>query len=487
MRLPQLLYRQIEKCDTMGVAGVLMACCSSVHFRPYWNTLSQAMPSSHFRVGLALILPVAIIGLVYARFRYIKNPRVNEEEGQTSLPASSTPLELDNYFTCTAEVIFSPNKTQKTEARQALLNCLGGNKKHVYTKVVATREDQIGDDIPVTKYECTKALDLEKVSLFVNPSKIIKMAVISGSFPYEASTEATLYWTPNFADVNLFGYASGSLLAQDEQQVLEHPVLYFYKYDKSFTEDLKSLKEYEVIFFQNVPRMGNLDTFSPVTEKGWLSIVLRIFKVARTLYGNNFSVASLEQNVPRMGNLDTFSPVTEKGWLSIVLRIFKVTRTLYGNNFSVASLEQIDEKLTLLNPPVRSNIFAILAPRGAAGQCYSRVELAKLFFRSLTACYGIKKLSGSRQSVMYVGNWGMGAFGNDPKASYLLQLAAADFSQVDEIRVHALEHKQAFQEATELLRYIKTNFPGMTVGEFLTHLAENAKKYGLYWRNGNGT
>jgi hypothetical protein len=426
----------------MGVAGVLMACCSSVHFRPYWNTLSQAMPSSHFRVGLALILPVAIIGLVYARFRYMKNPRVNEEEGQASLTASSTPLELDNYFTRTAEVIFSPNKTQTIEAHQALLNCLGGNKKHVYTKMVATREDQIGADIPVTRYECTKALDLEKVSLFINSSKIIKMTVVSGGFPYEASTEATLYWTPNFADVNLFGYANASLLAQDEQQVLEHPALYFYNYDESVKEDLKILKGYEVVFFQNVPRMGNLDTFSPVTGKGWLSIVLRIFEVARTLY---------------------------------------------GNNFSVASLEQIDEKLTLLNPPVRSNIFAILAPRGAAGQLYSREQLAKLFFRSLTACYGIKTLSGSRQSVMYVGNWGMGAFGNDPKASYLLQLAAADFSQVDEIRVHALEHKQAFQEATELLRQIKTKFPGMTVGEFLTHLAENAKKYGLCWRDGNGT
>ena len=50
-------------------------------------------------------------------------------------------------------------------------------------------------------------------------------SVVEERFGYQASSAQIKHWHPNFADRKLFGFYGGNLLAQDELQVLEHPIL----------------------------------------------------------------------------------------------------------------------------------------------------------------------------------------------------------------------------------------------------------------------
>jgi hypothetical protein len=91
------------------------------------------------------------------------------------------------------------------------------------------------------------------------------------------------YFHVNFADANLFGFYGGSLLAQDELQVLEIPMLAQWRErllkDKSMAAEARTMDNVGCTpaVITNVPRLGSLDT----GEMG-------------ELYGNNFRVASFD-------------------------------------------------------------------------------------------------------------------------------------------------------------------------------------------------
>jgi hypothetical protein len=89
--------------------------------------------------------------------------------------------------------------------------------------------------------------------------------------------------------------------------------------------------------------------------------------------------------------------------------------------------------------------------------------------------------------VIHTGNWGAGAFGNDPKTVHLIQLAAARFAGIDQIDMYPLNQQNELQAAIQLFNQIETQFPQMKVGEFLAHLASNAHPYNLKYKQSNGT
>lgn len=252
-----------------------------------------------------------------------------------------------------------------------------------------------------------------------------------GTFTYEQSTETTKHWTANFADRNLFGFGFGSLLAQDELQILEHPGLYHLKLH---------LRE------QRMDRLGNNEI-------------------------------ALIENVQRLGNLDTQTPFPTGG-------------TLYGNSFATATQDQITSKLTRLTPPHASNIFAMAAPHipgNLHNQPYQKQHLEQLFYTCYTAFAAVKERSGDARCVVHTGNWGAGAFGNDPKTVAVIQLAAAIHAGVDEVRYHSLSSHGVYEEANEIVNNITNFHTHFTVDEFLSHLADNAAAYGLRYGLGNGT
>ncbi len=298
------------------------------------------------------------------------------------------------------------------------------NKQFVYNQLVQGRS--VGDQITVRKRGINPH-SLEKEILFT-PTKP-QITSVNGCFTYEASTADTVHWTANFADKNLFGYCGGPLLAQDELQVLEHPALAHVK--NGLPSNMRTLEPTDAVLLQNVPRLGALDTGTPLPNG----------------------------------------------------------HTLYGNYFAAASQGEILSRLTRFDHPVSSNIFAIEAPHvspALKNQPVQRKDFARLFFAFYNAAYSIKAICGQKV-VMHSGNWGTGAYGNDHKTSYLMQLAAARFARTDELRMYPLGFQNEFEAAKQLLDQIERKYPNMTIGGFLDHLAENAAHYGLRYKVGNGT
>jgi hypothetical protein len=75
-------------------------------------------------------------------------------------------------------------------------------------------------DVGVTRW----SLEALPVQL---PPRWPTVVLREGFFRYDPADETpgTMHWQLNFADTHLFGFYAGDLLAQDELQVLEHPVL----------------------------------------------------------------------------------------------------------------------------------------------------------------------------------------------------------------------------------------------------------------------
>jgi hypothetical protein len=322
--------------------------------------------------------------------------------------------------------LYSPRVINPSQHRHRIAN---PNKLLVYHRLVQGRS--VGDQITVRKFGLNDPRSLESQPLFTSTKP--QIASVNGPFSYDASIAGTIHWTANFADTNLFGFCEGPLLAQDELQILEHPALAHIK--DAFSPDERTLQPLEVALFQNVPRLGALDTFTPLGRL---------------------------PNAP----------------------------TLYGNYFATATQIEILSHLTRFDHPVASNIFAIAAPRISQtlkDQPYQRKDLETLFFTFYNAAHGIKETCIGKKVVMHSGNWGTGAFGNDPKTVHLLQLAAARYARIDELRMYPLLHQNEFQAAKQLLDQIEQQFPQMTIGQFLDHLTTNAARYGLKYKESNGT
>ena len=152
-------------------------------------------------------------------------------------------------------------------------------------------------------------------------------------------------WYLNFADPRLFVAYGGSLLAQDELQVLEHPAL------GSLCEHLLASKD---------PR------FQPVT------------------WEDGAPTPVLVRGVERRSALATDPDLIEGRPLG-----------LYGNRFARATADTIRRALTVLDPPTVSNILAMAAPPGGSGP-YDEREIREIVVTATTGFRAARIESGSR-------------------------------------------------------------------------------------------
>lgn len=212
----------------------------------------------------------------------------------------------------------------------------------------------------------------------------VACSVREGVFDYSAPSDpATVAWYLNFADPDLFCAYGSSLLAQDELQVAEHPIL------GSLCEALNAMGRPAITVDE-----GGRPT--PVTITG----------------------------VQRRCVLDTM-PNPQAGRHA----------GLYGNAFGRAPMEQLRSATTPLSPPTISNILAIAAPPGGDGE-YSREEM----LYALNAAYtgfsaarreGERLEPGHSRTVIHTGFWGCGAFGGNRTLMTVLQALAADLAGVE--------------------------------------------------------
>ncbi|KAJ6236604.1 poly(adp-ribose) glycohydrolase [Anaeramoeba flamelloides] len=289
-----------------------------------------------------------------------------------------------------------------------------------------------------------KELIFSKWSIVKHPEscevKKLEIEMREDTFPYEATEENETAWYPNFADKRLFGYYSGSLLAQDELQVLEHPIL------GSLRDCLTKVSD-------------SVDHCEPLTRSGQTPTPILIMNAERRCHFH------VEPNV-------------KEG------RPFG----LYGNTFARTFTNIVIKALELLNPPTFSNIYAMEAPKYGRGdytfnqiydlfsQCYTGYTAAKI----LSSVPKLKKKSQIRfndqndfnfldkeetielnpieQTVtIHLGHWGCGAYGGSRIMATIIQLLAGCLTGVDKMVYHTFnkigskEYNIGFQILQELI------------------------------------
>ena len=190
-------------------------------------------------------------------------------------------------------------------------------------------------------------------------------------------------WHLNFADPDLFVAYGSELLAQDEIQVAEHPIL------GSIREILVSTKRYaETVDDDGKP--------TPVTVTG----------------AQRRCVIDTRPN-PKIGCPDG----------------------IYGNAFGIATEEQVRASTRTISPPTISNILAISAPSGGYGD-YTVGDMLEVLITAYTGFSCARKESEklvpeNPKTLIHTGFWGCGAFGGNRTLMTILQCIAADLAKVD--------------------------------------------------------
>jgi len=183
-------------------------------------------------------------------------------------------------------------------------------------------------------------------------------------------------WYLNFADPDLFGYYNTSLMAQDELQVFEHPVL------AHLREVLISLSFYPETTDDNKRP-------TPVTVTG------------------AYRVCSIDTQPDE----DGFS--------------------IYGNAFSQSPKEIIRERVTPIIPPIKSNILAIASLPGGRG-FYTEKQIKDILIIAFTGFSAAAQEADETQTPrVNSGFWGCGAYGGNRTIMTILQLVAASLAGVD--------------------------------------------------------
>ncbi|MEZ2238588.1 hypothetical protein [Microcoleus sp.] len=209
-----------------------------------------------------------------------------------------------------------------------------------------------------------------------------------GYFDYEPSQDSSqMEWYLNFAHYDLFCAYGGSLFAQDEMQVAEHPAL------SSLREALLDSK------------------IKPLTVESQKPTPILIRGVERRC------AISTDRN-------------SEQG------RPFG----LYGHNFGLATSDAIEQATKPLNPPTITNIIAIEAPAGGRGY-YSMAQIEYILQTAFTgfSAARIESQLESPQSpslIIHTGFWGCGAYGGNRVLMALLQILSARLSQVNCLVFH---------------------------------------------------
>jgi hypothetical protein len=215
---------------------------------------------------------------------------------------------------------------------------------------------------------------------------------VRGHYTYDV--ESAGVWHVNFADPNLFFAYGSALLAQDELQAAEHPVL-------------GSIRE----------ALGR----DALTEEAGVATPV------------------LVAGVERRCAIET-APTRER------------PAGLYGNRFAAAPASVVRDAVHVVRPPTRSNLIAIAAPAGGRGE-YTRDELEQILVTAYTgfsaAVAESARLWPGVPVEVRTGFWGCGAFGGNRHVMTILQLAAARLASVARVRFYAFDEAgmRIFDEA----------------------------------------
>ena len=212
------------------------------------------------------------------------------------------------------------------------------------------------------------------------PNQRPTVAVSPGYFPYDPDPAA---WHLNFADENLFGAYGSSLLAQDELQVLEHPIL------------------------ASVREAWSSEGLPPYTVDG------------------DRPTPVLVRGAERRCALD-LAPNAAGGR----------PHGLYGNAFARAPLAAVLDAVRPIDPPTTSHILAIEAPAYGDGR-YTRETLRFVIETAASGFAAAMQETPSGECTIHTGFWGCGAYGGSREAMTQLQVVAARVAGIPHVVFHA--------------------------------------------------
>jgi len=211
-------------------------------------------------------------------------------------------------------------------------------------------------------------------------------------------------WHLNFAASDLFCAYGSRLLAQDEMQVAEHPVL------AALREALLSLGESTLTVENDQP--------TPILVTG-------AERRCRIATGVN----------PTEGR----------------------PCGLYGNRFAEADVETIKRAVTVLDPPTVTNILATEAPSYGSGR-YGRDEITFILKTAYSGFLAARVESRCGREdkptvSVHTGFWGCGAYGGNRVLMTMLQVLAARLAGLDRLVYHTVdvEGTDRYDEAVAIL------------------------------------
>jgi hypothetical protein len=267
------------------------------------------------------------------------------------------------------------------------------------------------------------------------PTRVVALEMREDVFGYEPAEPGSVEWYLNFADPYLFVAYGGPLLAQDELQVLEHPVL------GSLLEALRASTD---------PR------FVPLTVE------------------HGASTPVLVRGVERRCALATDPDVMEGR-----------PNGLYGNRFARANHDAIRGALAVLAPPTTSNILAMAALPGGSG-AYDEAEIRSILVTAFTGFTAARlEGQGAGRTVVHTGHWGTGAFGGNKVLMAVLQIVAARLAGLDRLVYHTVDTESS-EPYREALRVVERLLPASTKVAAVDELVSAVHALGFVWGFSDG-
>jgi Poly (ADP-ribose) glycohydrolase (PARG), Macro domain fold len=257
-------------------------------------------------------------------------------------------------------------------------------------------------------------------------------------FGYEPPQEGTrvVEWYVNFAHSDLFCAYGGSLFAQDEMQVAEHPAL-------------GSLRE---ALLRSDIRPLTVENGQPTP-----ALVMGVERRCRVATDGNAALGR--------------------------------PNGLYGNNFSRASAEAVERATQVITPPTITNLLAMEAPAGGNGR-YTRQQIEYILSTAFTG-FNAARLESCRdraelaEVVVHTGFWGCGAYGGNRVLMALLQLLAARLARLGRLVFHTGDAagSGAFLQAS---RTLQQDSESTTQPRKVSDLIVQTESMGLQWGVSDG-
>lgn len=300
-----------------------------------------------------------------------------------------------------------------------------GNKKKLL-EVINNDIYQNNPTINITRW------NTENIPEYIT-NKQLKIQVINDIYQYTQKDDSYTSWHVNFADGDLFIAYGSDLFAQDEHQVMEHPILANIK--EMLLDFSKSNNIYD-------PNTRNYD------KKPY------------------FSTPILIKNAQRIFSIDT-KPNEESN------------NGIYGQYFSLSSFDEIQKRTIIIKNKQFSNIIAMEAFSCSKG-FYKKEQIEDMFITSYTSFKAAKQISSSKVSIN-TGNWGTGVYGGNKIINALIQLLAAMCAEVDEIIFHTLDTK-SFNETSSLFKSFTEKDEKIDLNNIFCELV----KMNFKWNHGDG-